>query len=283
MNVFQLFAGSFYSSAAYRQMRASANFGMGYALFVVCVTTLFVMLYYGAPVYVVSFMGHEGKPALFDQVVRQISDQAPVMTLKSGTLATRDPKATTINIAGSYGKQDFDMPFITIDTTGDHTTENTGTPILVTNKELLIQSGNTWKPQSLIDLTKNGPDTIIINHAVADEIGTHFTNYIHEHLFEYFLILWFFFIVCLFVVSFFILLTLGLIGLAIGSLVRSPLSFAAAVGLASLSFTPVAVLDALLLTVIGYAAHVLTLLLAGTVTLYAAIKCSDPATPAAVQ
>lgn len=276
MNVFQLFLGSFYFSTAYRQMRASANFGMGYALFVVCITTLFVMLYYGAPLYVGTFMAHDDQPPLFDQIVHQVAEQAPVMTLKGDTLATKNPARTIINIRGTYRDANFDEPVITIDTTGDTTTANAKTPVLVTAKELLILSGDEWKPQPLSDFTKRGPDTIIINHAVADEMATYAISYIHDHLVGYYLILWFICVACLFVVSFFILLVLGFMGFVIGSLIKSPLSFGAAVGLASLSFTPVALLNVVLLTVFGYSAHTLTLLLAGTVTLYAAIKCSEP-------
>ena len=126
------------------------------------------------------------------------------------------------------------------------------------------------------DFTRNGTNTILINHAVADEMTNNFVGYIHGNLIQYAIILWLICIVCLFVVTFFILLTLGLIGLVIGSIVKSPLSFGAAVGLASLSFTPVALLDAALLTFFGYAAHIITLLVAGSVTLYAGIKCSEP-------
>ena len=276
MNVFQLFTGSFHSAAAYRHMRAKANFGMGYALFVVALMTLFVMLYYSLPIYNTAFMAQGDQPPLFDQLARQVADQAPVMTLKGDTLATKTPDATIITINGHYGQEHFKVPFITVDTTGTTDTDNATTPILVTAKELLVRSKDTWKPQPLSDFTKNGPGIILINHAVADELAERAIAYAHSHFFQYFILIWLFFIICLFVVSFFLLLVLGLIGLLISSFIKSPLSFGAAVGLASLSFTPVALLDAVLLTVFGYAAHAITLLFAGSVTLYAAIKCSEP-------
>jgi len=65
------------------------------------------------------------------------------------------------------------------------------------------------------------------------------------------------------------------VGMGIASLTKQKIPYAALVGLASLSYTPVAVLDALSLMLFGYAPHVLTLLLAGSVTLYAAIACSQ--------
>ena len=282
MNVFQLFFGSFHSSAAYRQMRANASFGMGYALLVVTICSLFVLLYYSSQVYTAMFLPRDGKPAMFDQMMQDVADQMPVMTMKSGTLATKNPEATIITIKGSYGTENFNVPIATIDTTGKTDTSNATTPVLINAKQLLVRDKGNWSPQMLTDFTKNAPDTIIINHAVAEEMATAASSYIHNSLAEYFILAWFFFIICLYVVSFFLLLVLGCIGLVIASLVRSPLSFGAAVGLASLSFTPVAILNVLLLTAFGYAAHTITLLVAGTVTLYAAIRSSDPATRPAV-
>ena len=276
MNVFQLFAGSFYSAAAYREMRAKANFGMGYALFIVAVSTLVVLLFYGAQAYNVLLLSHDGKPPMLDQMLQDIADQAPVMTLKGDTLATKNPEPTILTIHGSFEGKAFDVPFATIDTTGKTDTSNAKTDILSTSKELLLTDHGTWKPQPLTDFNREGPETIIINHTVASEMAASAANYVHNSIVQYFTVIWFVFIACFFVVTFFFLLALGLLGLVIGSLIRSPLTFSAA--LASLSFTPVALLDAVLLTCFGYAAHTLTLLAAGTVTLYAAIKCSDPAT-----
>ena len=121
MNVFQLFAGSFHSASAYRYVRAKANFGMGYALFVVALVTFLVTLYFGGIVYAAAFMAHGDKPPLFDSVMRDMATQAPVMTLKGDTLATKEPVPTIIHARGEFHGDAFDVPFITIDSTGAHT------------------------------------------------------------------------------------------------------------------------------------------------------------------
>ncbi len=275
MNVFQLFTGSFHSAAAYRYMRTRATGGMGYMLFVVMLVTLFVLLWFGVPVYTITFQGHDGKPPLFDQSIHQIAERSPLMTLKGDTLVTKTPEKTVINITGTYGKEGYDVPVLTIDTTGTTSTSNATTPVLVTDKNLFIRSNEKWDMRPLSDFTKQGPETIIINHAVADEMATSFVAYIHDHLTGYFIILWLLAITCLFVVTFITLLILGLGGLLIGNIIHSPITYSAALSLAALSFTPVMILDTLLLAA-GYAAHTSMLLMAGMVTNYAAIHCSDP-------
>ena len=283
MKLRALFTGSFHSAAAYRHIRKAANFGMGYALVLVTLTSLFVTVCYAQFIHRTVFVAHAGQPALLDSVVTQVAGQVPVMTLKGDTLMTKEPIATEIKISGTaFGESFENLVIATIDTTGQSTHANMHTPVLITATEMIIQSDKETKIKKLSEFTKNGPETILINRAVAEDMAKNFLGFVHANLIKLYLIIgaivWFFLIVFTFILRIFMLLALGLMGLLIGSLTKQSIPFAALVGLASLSYTPVALLDIALLIGFGYAPHVLTLFLAGTVTLFAAMKCSDEST-----
>ena len=280
MRIFELFTGAFHSAATYREVRKAGDSLIGFALVIVASCMLSVTAYYGFILHREIFVAHGDSPALFDSVINQIATQTPLMTLKEGTLATQNPEATVIKISGSAFNQTFtDVALITIDTTGKSTHETMKTPMLITAKEFIYKSDKETKIQPLSELTKNGPSTILINRAVAEEMAKKLIDIAHNNLGKFYIIIggitWFFLSIFAFIMRLFLLLALGLVGQLIGKLIRSPISYASALGLATLSYTPVALLDTALMLGFGYSPHLLTLLIAATVALFAAIKCSD--------
>jgi hypothetical protein len=281
MNVFQLFVGSFHSADAYRHMRKTATFGMGYTLLLVAVCTLAVTLYYGSFIHREIFGVRDGRVPLFDDMVKQIAAQVPLMTLKDHRLITADAKATTIKISGSaFGESFTDFEFITIDTTGATTHQNMKTPIVITADDVIYRTDSKTEIKTMKELTEDAPSTLVINRAMAEDIANTVIDFVHKHLLTIYLVLgsiaWFFFAAFVYVMRIFMLLALGLIGLAIGSITKNEVNYAAAVSLAALSYTPVALLDTVLFAALGYAPSTSVLFVAGCVTLFTAIKASKP-------
>ena len=284
MNLFQLFIGSFHSAAAYRHMRKTATFGMGYALVLVLVTTLFVTVYYSAFIHRELFAARDGKTPFFDDIVQQIVTQVPLTTLHEHSLQTATEEPTTITISGTaFGESFTNFPLITIDTSGTTDYESTDSAMLITHKDIYIRKRDKTEVLSIAELTKDSPNTLVITRAMAQELGEKFTRYVHEHLLTFFLVLgaiaWFFIAAFMYVMRIIMLLLLGLVGLGIASVIRVNLTYAASVSLASLSYTAIALLDTALFTVVRYPTSSTVLLLAGSVALFAAIKASDTPDP----
>lgn len=281
MNVFSIFAGSFHSAATYRAVRQSGGFFMGYALLIVAVCTLAVTVYYGNVLHRELFSPRDGKPALFDDVVTQIANQVPVMTWANGTLTSSEPAATVIKISGTaFGESFTDEAFIAIDTSGKSTHENMETPILITAKELITKTDKKTEIKSLPELMEKGPATMLINRAMAQDLALKLIDVIHENLTKIYVIvggiMWFFIAITFYIMRIFMLLALGLVGMLIGNILNTPIKYASAVGLAAVSFTPIALLDTILFAGFHYPTRTIVIFAAGVVALFAAIKCSQP-------
>jgi hypothetical protein len=286
MSFFRIFVGSFHSAATYREVRTASRFMIGYSLMLVALSALTVTVYYGAYIHREVFAPRDAKPALFDDVVRQIADQLPVMTLKDDALVSKDAAPTVIRISGGAFEKRFEnAAIITIDTRGDadHTTMTT--PVLITHKEVIFKTDKETKIQPLSKFTESLGGTTLINQAVAQDLANRLIANVHKNLATFYLLLgsisWFFFAAFMFVMRLCMLLALGLVGLAIGSLTKTPIRYITAVGLASVSYTPVAVLDTIVFLNLHYSPHLLTLLVAGSVTLFAAMRFSRPPISAA--
>ncbi|MFZ4541991.1 MAG: DUF1189 family protein [Rickettsiales bacterium] len=285
MNIIRLFLGSFYSADTYRAVRTRGGFHMGYALLVVLACTLVVTIYFTAFVHRELFTSRDGKPIVFDNVVQQIAGQVPTMTWQNNSLKSSVPGPTVISISSQAFEASYEeFPIITIDTSGQTTRETMKTPVLITDTELMMKDKKETKIQSLSDMVKDSASTLIINRSLIDDSAKRLIEWTHRSLGTIYFILggvsWFVFATYLFIVRIFMLLALGLAGLLIGSMTKTKLGYEQAVGLAAVSYTPVAILDTILFAGAGYPAGTLTLFLAGVVALFAAIHCSNP--PAAV-
>lgn len=291
MNVFQLIPGAFYSADAYRQMRASQNFGMGYALLMVAITALAVVIF-GATIFHQFALKRQGEnPSLFEALAMQVVEQMPTMTYDKGVLATDKPEIYTIHIRGNdlpievKDKADFDFDLITIDTTGQTSIDTMKTPILITSKDAVLddKEKNKKEVHSLAEMFKDQKTPLIINKAVAQDTLKRGISWLNDHAVMLYLIIggiaWCFAIIFFFILRMVMLFLLGLIGIAYAGIQKVELTYASAVALASLSYTPVLLLDTLLFVVNGKSPMPLTLFIAGSVTLIFAIHVSNPPKP----
>ncbi len=286
MPFFSLFFGAFSSSATYRKVRASGQFLIGYTLLLVAFSTLIITVYFSLFIHREIFTAHGATPPLFDSVAQQIADQMPVMTMKKNVLATKDATPSVIKISGTVFGENFEnLEILTIDTSGQSTAENMKTPMLVNATEFVMKTDQETKIRSLSDFTKGEPDTILINHAVAEDTAHKAIQTVHEHMLGIAAIIggsfWLCFLIFAFILRICMLLTLAVLGQLIGAILDTKLTYASAFGLAALSYTPIAVLDTVLTLSMVYTPHTVTLLVAGVVTLFAAIACTRhaPAAP----
>lgn len=284
MSFISLFIGSFQSADTYREVRASGKFYMGYTFIIVALCTLAVTIFYTHFIHREVFSPREGNSALFDDIVKQIATQIPVMTLQENQLMTSTPAPTIIKISGTaFGMAFNNIDIITIDTSGQTTHENMKTPVLVTTKEFIFKSDRETKIKSIADVMENRPTTMLINRAVAESLGDDLIKAVRESLMTIYFILgiisWFFIAAYIFIMRMFMLLLLGVAGLAMGALMQSPIRYASAVGLAAVSYAPIAILDTILFAVMQYPTSRIIIFAAGCVALFAAIKCSHTPPP----
>lgn len=277
MQFFNTLIGSFHSATTYRQVRKTANYGMGYSLLLVMLCTLAVTVYYGQIFHREVFAERDGKPALFDDLVSQIAQQIPVMTFSGNRLSTQTQEATTVRVSGeAFGEKFEQFALITIDTTGSSTHANMKTPVLITADDFIIKTDDETKIQPLSKFEESG--TVVINRAMAEDMGRSVIEGMHDALTQFYIILggmaWICLIIAFYILRICMIFALGLGGLAIGSILKSPINYAASVSLAAVSFTPVALLDTAMFIGAGYSLQTITLLFAGLAALTAAIACS---------
>lgn len=281
MNPFILMAQSFYSADAYRKLRQSSGVFFGYALLVVMLCTFLTSLHIGTVFHRELFAARgDNAPSLFEDVVQQIAAQTPVMMIRDGVLATRDEGPVTITLRGTaFGESFENFPLAVIDTSGQTTHENMAAPILINAQDIIIKTDNKTELKSIREITKDGPSTIIINRAMAEDISKQLIVWMQNNLWIIYLILgglfWLFFTFGIYVARLCMLLFLGLVGLAIGAATRQKITYETSLRFAAVSYTPVALLHALSSAVFDYSPHTLVLIVAGSVALYAALYASE--------
>lgn len=280
MNILSVFTGSFHSAAIYREVRKNGGFYMGYALLVVVITCLLVTMYFTGYVHREIFSARDGKAPFFDDMVRQITTQLPVMTLKNHVLSSSETTPTIIRLSGTaFGLTFENVEAITIDTSGNTTYETMKTPMLITAHDVVMKSENKTEIKSIAELTKDAPETMVLNRAMLDDLANTVITAVHQNLLSFYLVFGgitlFLVIIYMYVMRIIMLLLLGLAGLAIGSMLKTKLKYDTAVALASVSYTPIALLDAVLFALMHYPTSKMVLFLAGCVALFVAIKCSD--------
>lgn len=286
MKFFRLLVGSFYSADVYKEVRKEASFCMGYSLLLVLLCTLITAFYYGQVFHREVFGAREGKAPFFDAMVQQIADQLPLMTYSEQKLVTQTPEATVITLSGElFGETFQGFELATIDTTGKTTHDNVQTPILITTNEVIFKGDKETKIKSLSEFTKEAPGTLVINRALAQEMASQLNAWFHKSLpLIYFFfggILWLIFALFAYVMRVLLLLLLGVAGLAMGAILKSPLEYGAAVSLAAVSFTPMALLQTVL-TMAGQHVSIWVVVFAGVVALFFAVRAShSPAQPVA--
>ena len=258
MNFLQTFIGAFSSATMYRQVRLRANYEMGYSFLLVAVSTLLLVVATIIWMHGELFTARAGRPALFDDLVHQVAAQMPLMTLQNGQLMTREARSHTITLRiPPHGKNFAGIiaTIATIDTTGTTTRETMKTPVLVTAKDIIIHNKDKTEIHSVADYTKSMPSTLVINRALIDDVAATIIRGAHRHLALFYLIVggmtWVLIGITFYLMRITMVMALGGAGMLIGMVVKVPVNYAAAVSLAAVSYTPVALIDFLLMLSVG--------------------------------
>ena len=277
MRFFHTLVGSFYSARTYATVRAAEGSGLGYSFVLVLLTNLITTVGIVLFLHMALFSSRDGDAPMFDDLVLQVANQIPQMTLHNNVLMVADGKAHTIVLDAHMTKGSLRGEAITIDTTGATTYQNMRTPILFTQKELIYRSKKETKLQPYSELYPDAPPTLVINHALALDIAQRMIDKVHQHLGMIYFIFGIFCCLCVtlvfYIMRVLMVLVLGVIGLGIGSLLKSPLSFAASMRFAAVSYTPVAILNIAAFAT-GHAPPTWGLILCGSVMLFAAMYTS---------
>ncbi len=284
MSVFTTLMESFHSAPLYRRVRAKQSLCLGYTLFLVALSCLLVVLTFGTKLHHEFFAVRDGKTPFFDDAVAQVAAQWPNMTLAQQKIVTQEPKATVIRLSGTlFGVPFENAPLLTIDTTGATTHQNMTTPMLLTTDELMYRSDRKTEVKSFKDLNVDEKTTLVINRAVAEDSAKSLTQFVHAMLPKLYVLLggmmWVFATLFFYVLRLFMLVFLGLGGLIIAEVTKDKISFPAAMSLAAVAYTPVALLDTLMLIVTYQPVSTGVLILAGLVALYTAMRVSREAAP----
>jgi hypothetical protein len=269
------FIGAFTSAEHYRQVRQRATFEMRYSFLLILASSLLLVLHFTHLLHGELFTARAGKPAVFDDVVRQIAQQIPLMTLQNNQLITREAKPHSIRIQTEFFGRPIHGNIATIDTTGATTHHNMQTWLLITSHEFIIRNTDKTEIHSLSDYNKSGRGTLVINRAVANDTAANLVRTVHRYLIQGYLILGGIALlittVVLYVLRLAMLAALGVAGVVVGRLMHSPLRYRAAFSLAAISYTPVAMTNLLLMLGFGRWANSGILLLGGIAMLAVAI------------
>lgn len=280
---FTLFLGSFHSPETYAYARyAMPGWGMLYGLGVVALTTLVCVVWFGVVSYNLLLRGEDGQPSLFESTVAQVRAQWPEMKVENNTLTVYAPQPHVINIEGTIFKEHFKSDFITIDTTGKVTPQTMKTPVLITRDSIITEkdSGKRKEIQSIGDVIKADKQPLLIDRQKIDQSARDLVEFVQGSAWKFYLLLmpfmWGIMTGAYFLARAIMLFAVGVVALILGNVGSPRMDYMQAVRLASVAYTPVAVIGtaAFLLTF-----HPLSTLLAfalGALMVFIALSVTKP-------
>lgn len=256
MRYWHIFTGSFYSARAYADMRYKARgWGLGYSFILVAVTTVLLVCFGTALADAAFFTAHRGQPPLFDDLARQIGEQWPGTELKEGVLIVHAPMPYYIHLKAPIFGYVVQGDVLTIDTTGKTTPHNMGTPLLLNSSEFVskARNGHEIRIHELSEYSKPGSAAMIVTPTRARAIAEHVIETVHANLWKLYILLgfvtWIIFTALLYLLRLCMLLAVAVAGLLLGKLHKSPLDFAASMRLSAMAYTPITLLDSIVLAV----------------------------------
>lgn len=278
MRFFRTVIESFYSAPLYRQVQMQAGHGFMYSLKLVFVTAILTALLYAPTAQRLHrevFIGTQGRPAVMDDVFAQIAAQTPLMMMYHHKLVADERRAHTIRLRAVINGEVLEGDMITVDTTGATTHTNMPTPVLITATDIITQEKNEARIKSFKEiLPEDGKPIRITPEYVEAKLG-HLSQLIKERLPAFYALIG---VVALLVGVFamyllrvFLLVVLALGGKLLAALLHVKIGFDGLMRLSAVSFTPVALLGAVITYVTAGSVSVLWILLCGWVMLAAAI------------
>ena len=263
MNFLKTMVGSFYSITMYRELRRKSGCGLAYSfmliLLTLCVGSIVVLPILNKIHHVV-FVGQDGRLPLMDDLLLQIAEQTPVMTLENNTLTTKEPGQHIIHLKINTGSKTDGMDAITIDTSGVTNTGNMRTPLLITGHEVISKVPNPSSETKEEKIETHTFDELMENHTsnekleinkeVAKDAAQDLAAFVHENLKLFYgvmtvvtiLVL----IITLYISRIVMVALLALGGMLLASILKTKATFEELMRLAAVSFTPVALLSAVI-------------------------------------
>lgn len=268
MNFFKILVGSFYNPGAYVLSRGlPMSKGLIYSLLLVMLSTAVIMIAGGSFIHRTFLQAEEGKQPPLDAFVMNIAEQVPVMVLQDGVLQVKAEQPHVIYFEFE-GKR---YPFITIDTTGHSDLHTMHTPVLVTAREIYAKSRSDTKVYRLEELGSKSTSPLIINRAMATDAATRALEWLHGNAWKIYLWVgipaWLVGVFVAYMLRVIMLMALGLVGLIVSEALKQKVTFETSVQIATVSYTPIALVSTAALCFTGHTTHTLLLFTLGTMML----------------
>lgn len=278
------FKGSFFSDALYRHVRYHGRgHGFIYALWLVAMQMLAGVVFITGLLLFGAVASDVNPIKLADAAIRQTAAQWPAMRVHAdGTVDVhaQQPHHIVIDLSAFAPKPGKELyPFITIDTTGAVTASNFQAPILITRDTVVIRDDKETKIRPLSEFTQGMKESRTITNPDARRMGEDLIAWVHAWGWLAYIVfaalLWAMMTALFFLMRLCMLFALGLAGKLIGEFFNKPVTYETATRMASVAYTPVAVLDMVALGLLGTHLSWLVLLLLGTSSLMLAFHASD--------
>ena len=251
-----------------------------YSFLLVMLTSFFVIANGIRVVDKFMLMAPAGQSPLLDRIVNDFAAQIPVMTLQNGVLQVKatQPYIVHLNIPQTPSTKEMSVALVTIDTGGATTVHTMETPVLITAQEIYIRNNHETKVYPLTK-SEESAKPLIINRAMATDSAERGLNWIHTNTWKIYLVFgaiaWISFGLAWYLLRLIMLMALGLVGLALSSIIWKPTAeFATAVRIAAVAYTPVAIFSTVALCFAGHSPKAIVLFALGALITAAALSVS---------
>lgn len=252
MKFLRTFCRSFYDPTLYAEAREqSKDNGLLYAFSLVAFTTFIASVVVIYKLHMLVMVGHEGKPAVFDDVARQIAQQLPGMTVLNGELSVEGRQPLKIYVQTHLLGEDMAGYVATIDTTGATSYRTMDTPILITRTETISRNGDANNEKIEINphskFFGNDKNPKSMTHEQFVQGVEDFIAVVHAKIYLLYLFvggfMYLFLTFGFFLLRIVMLLALGVVAVIFGNASAGSrgMDFRVGLLLASLAYTPVAV------------------------------------------
>lgn len=255
---------------------ARKGLGLAYNFILVALTSLLFVIYAMAMLNSTLFAAKDGKKPLFDDAIAQITEQMPEMIVENGIVTVTSPQPHYIKLRVTLMGNPVEGTLMTIDTTGTTTHQNMRTPLLLTNKEIIARSKDEIKIHPISEYHKPGEPPLNLDRTTIQKFSELVVRWVHDNIVKLVLgvsiVLWLSVTLFLYLMRLAMVLALGVAGLVIGSITKSPIDYAAAMRLSALAYTPVTVADAAVMALTGHPLPHGILFVLGVVMLHSAMQ-----------
>lgn len=254
---FQTLARSFYDLSLYQQARTSWTgwlIGLSALVFAI-VTAIGIAL--GAVV-----LHHEmlspragGKPSNFEEVLRQIAEQWPTLTLDNNALSSDAPMPQVIAIDLTLFGERIQEDILTIDISGATSYQNMTTPMLLNTTELVIHKDDETEIRPLSELFSKARQPLVIDRDYMQNFTTTIVDATRTHAWKFLLFfgvfIWVFLVPILLFMRYLLVIPLAALGLIAAQIMQRRLTYDDAVRVIALALIPLTIIDTSTIFIFG--------------------------------